>query len=63
MEGYVADWDQAEGKLKEGAGNLTGDEQLEDEGKVQGAVGDVKDTAKDAVDNAGDAFKDAKDRI
>ena len=55
----MADWDQAEGKLKEGAGKLTGDEQLEGEGKVQGAVGDAKDKAGDVKDT----LKDAKDRI
>jgi len=59
----MADWDQAEGKLKEGAGKVTGDEQLEGEGKAQGAVGDVKDKAGDMKDKAGDALKDAKDRI
>ncbi|TGD98353.1 CsbD family protein [Methylobacterium nonmethylotrophicum] len=41
------------GKIKEGAGNLTGDEKLKNEGivdqvkgKVQNAVGSVKDALK-----------------
>ena len=55
----MADWDQVEGKLKEGAGEATGDEQLEGEGKAQGVVGDVKDKADDVKDLLGDA----KDRI
>ena len=55
----MADWDQAEGKLKEGAGNLTGDEELESEGQVQGTFGDLKDKADDAKD----LLDDAKDRI
>ena len=45
---------QAGGKLKEGAGKLTGDEKLKAEGKadqvegkVQNAVGGMKDTLRD----------------
>ncbi|MEH6665108.1 MAG: CsbD family protein [Brevundimonas sp.] len=45
---------QAEGKLKEGAGQMTGDQKLEAEGKarqaegkVQSAVGGAKDSVKD----------------
>lgn len=44
---------QAEGKLKEGVGKLTGDQKLEAEGKakhaegkIQNAVGGVKDSLK-----------------
>ena len=55
----MADWDQVEGKVKEGAGDLTGDEQLEGEGKAQGLLGDVKDKAGDVKD----VVEDAKDRI
>jgi len=59
----MADWDQAEGELKEQGGKLTGDEELEGEGKAQGAWGDVKDAADDAKDSAGDAADDVKDRL
>ncbi|HSL66266.1 MAG TPA: CsbD family protein [Gaiellaceae bacterium] len=59
----MANWDQAEGELKEQGGRLTGDEELEREGEAQGAWGDVKDTADDAKDKAGDAFDDAKDKL
>ena len=45
--------DQMKGKLKEGAGKLTGDEKLKNEGradqvkgKVQNAVGGVKDALR-----------------
>ena len=55
----MADWDQAEGKLKEGAGELTGDEDLEREGEAQGAFGDVKEGARDL----GDSLGDAKDKL
>jgi uncharacterized protein YjbJ (UPF0337 family) len=47
---------QAEGKVKEVAGKVTGDEKLRREGqgeqaagKVQNAVGGVKDAVRDAV--------------
>ncbi len=46
------------GKIKEAAGNVTGDEKLKAEGKadqvagkVQNAVGGVKDTVRDADDH------------
>jgi uncharacterized protein YjbJ (UPF0337 family) len=57
----MADWDQAEGKVKEGAGDLTGDKGLEAEGEAQGAWGDVKDAAGDAKDAAEDKWEDVKD--
>jgi uncharacterized protein YjbJ (UPF0337 family) len=64
--GEMADWDEVEGKTKEVAGDATGDEKLEREGKAQGAWGSVKDDAGDAFDEAKDKAKDtvddAKDR-
>ncbi|WP_441253869.1 CsbD family protein [Bradyrhizobium sp. 613_E4_N2_2] len=49
--------DKAKGAIKEGAGKLTGDKDLEAEGKIDkakgsahNAVGDVKDAARDAAD-------------
>lgn len=49
---------KAKGKLKEAAGELVGDEKLKAEGrldqmrgKVQNAVGSVKDTMRDALDS------------
>jgi len=59
----MANWDQAEGEVKEQAGRLTDDEELEGEGKAQGAWGDVKDKADDVKDKAEDAVDDVKDRI
>jgi uncharacterized protein YjbJ (UPF0337 family) len=46
--------DDAKGRIKEAAGNLTGDEDLENEGKVDQGVGGVKD----AIDKASDKVKD-----
>ena len=59
----MADWDQVEGTLKEGAGKVTDDEEVETEGKVQGAWGDVKDAGGDFKDKAEDAGDDLKDRL
>lgn len=46
--------DEAKGKVKEGAGKVSGDESLEREGKMDQAKG----KAKDAVDKVKDAFSD-----
>ena len=49
--------DKAKGAIKEGAGKLTGDKDMEAEGKMDkakgaahNAAGDVKDAARDAAD-------------
>ena len=47
--------DNAKGNLKEAAGDLTGDKDLKNEGKVDQAEG----KAKDAVEGASDKVKDA----
>ena len=39
---------QAGGAIKEAAGKVTGDAKLKAEGKVQNAVGGVKDAIRDA---------------
>jgi len=63
----MADRDQVEGDVKEGAGRLTDDESLEGEGRAQGALGDVKEGAGDAwdesKDKAGDLQDEADERI
>lgn len=50
--------DDAKGKIKEAAGNLTGDKNLEREGKVDKAAG----KAKHGLDKATDKVKDALHR-
>ena len=50
--------DEAEGRIKEAAGDLTGDKDLQREGKVDQASG----KAKEAVDDTADKAKDALDR-
>lgn len=48
--------DEAKGRVKEAAGSLTGDEDLKNEGKVDKAVGGVKDTVDKAADKVKDVF-------
>ena len=50
--------DKAKGAVKEGAGKVSGDKELENEGKIDKAkgaahkaAGDVKDAARDAADS------------
>ena len=47
--------DEAKGRIKEAAGDLAGDKDLQREGKVDQAPG----KAKDAIDDASDKAKDA----
>ena len=54
----MANKDEAEGRIKEAAGDLTGDKDLQREGKVDQGSG----KAKDAIDNVSDKAKDALDR-
>jgi uncharacterized protein YjbJ (UPF0337 family) len=49
--------DEAEGRIKEAAGDLTGDKDLQREGKVDQGAG----KAKDAVDDVSDSVKDKLD--
>lgn len=42
--------DEAKGRIKEAAGVLTGDEDLESEGKADRIAGEVKDKVEDAKD-------------
>ena len=44
-------------RIKEAAGDLTGDKDLEREGKVDQASGSVKDKVGDAADSVKDALK------
>jgi uncharacterized protein YjbJ (UPF0337 family) len=57
------DTDRVEGRVKEGAGKVTDDEGLEQEGKDQKNWGDAKDKARGAWDDAKDAAGDAKDAL
>ena len=67
MEGK---FEQAKGWVKDKAGEVTGDHDLEAEGEVQNAegktqetLGNIKSGVGDAVDAVGDAISNAGDRI
>ena len=51
----MSNTDEAKGRLKEAAGDLTNDDDLKREGKVDRAEG----AAKDKIDQVGDKVKDA----
>ena len=51
----MSNTDEAKGRLKEAVGDLTNDNDLKQEGKVDRAEG----AAKDTIDKAGDKVKDA----
>jgi uncharacterized protein YjbJ (UPF0337 family) len=48
--------DSAKGRAKEAAGDLTGDKDLQREGKVDKASGSIKDKIGDAADKVKDAL-------
>ena len=54
MADEVRNTDDAKGRVKEAAGDLTGDKDLQQEGKVDQAVGKVRE----GVDAAADKVKD-----
>ena len=47
--------DQAKGKAKEAAGDVTGDKDLKREGKTDRVAGEVKEKVGDVVDKVKDA--------
>jgi len=55
MSDEVRNKDDAKGRVKEAAGDLTGDKSLKNEGKTDRAAG----KAKGAVDKGADKVKDA----
>ncbi|MFV0634306.1 CsbD family protein [Demequina sp.] len=54
--------EDAKGKVKEAAGRLTDNEQLEAEGKFDQAKADAKDTVEDAKDAVAEKYNEATDR-
>ena len=52
-------FDKAKGSVKQGVGNLTGDEKL----KAEGAADKAKGAAKSAVGGVADAARDASDKV
>ncbi|MEJ7585455.1 MAG: CsbD family protein [Acidimicrobiales bacterium] len=60
MSGEV---DKAKGRVKEAAGDLTGDDDLKGEGKADRVGGEVKDKIDDVKDKAGDLVDGVKDKF
>ncbi|MDO8308675.1 MAG: CsbD family protein [Actinomycetota bacterium] len=55
--------DQAKGKVKEAAGDLTGNEKLQREGKADQAAGDVKEFVGKVGDKAEEVVDKVKDAV
>jgi uncharacterized protein YjbJ (UPF0337 family) len=51
-------FDQAKGKVKEGVGNLTGDQKLKGEGKADQVAGKVENAIGSAKDKVRETLKD-----
>jgi uncharacterized protein YjbJ (UPF0337 family) len=54
-------FDQTKGKIKQAAGDLTGDKELQREGKADENAGKVKELVEDAKDKIEDAVDKARD--
>jgi uncharacterized protein YjbJ (UPF0337 family) len=54
--------DKAKGSIKENVGDMTDNERLEREGKMDRAGAEVKEKANDAVDSVKDTVHDVTDR-
>ncbi len=50
---------KVEGKAKEAAGNVTGNDEQKAEGQAQNSVGNAQSKVHDATDRLGDAVADA----
>ena len=53
--------DEAKGRAKEAAGDLTDDEGLKNEGRVDRAVSDVKEKVDDVADKIKDKIRGGED--
>ncbi len=54
--------DEAKGRVKEAAGNLTDDKDLKREGKIDQATSDVKEKVGDAADKVKDTVTSDDDK-
>ena len=55
--------DQAKGRVKEAAGDLTGNDELKNEGRADQAVGDAKKLVHDVADKAEELIDKVKDAV
>jgi uncharacterized protein YjbJ (UPF0337 family) len=54
--------DQIKGRVKEAVGDLTDNQRLKDEGKIDQATGKIKNAVERVVDSAKDAVKGTTDK-
>jgi uncharacterized protein YjbJ (UPF0337 family) len=59
----MADFDQIKGRAKQAAGDLTDDDDLKREGKVDEHAGDAKEKVREVKDKVEDVIDKAKDKI
>ena len=57
------DFDQAKGKIKQAAGDLTDDDDLRREGQLDEAGGKVKEGFEKAKDKLGNMVDDVKEKL
>ena len=55
--------DQAKGRVKQAAGDLTGDDDLKREGQMDETAGKAKDKIGDAKEQLDDAVDSVKDKL
>jgi uncharacterized protein YjbJ (UPF0337 family) len=55
--------DQAKGRVKEAAGDLTGNDKLKSEGKADQTAGDAKKFVNDVADKAEELVDKVKDAV
>ena len=55
--------DKASGRIKQAAGDLTGNDDLKNEGKKDEAAGKAKDAVDDAKDKANSGIDSLKDKF
>ncbi len=55
--------DQVKGQVKEAVGSLTGDKDLESEGKADRRAGEAKEKLGDATDKVEEVIDTAKDKV
>ncbi|HLM16670.1 MAG TPA: CsbD family protein [Acidimicrobiia bacterium] len=55
--------DEAKGRAKQAAGDITGDDDLRREGQVDEKAGQAKDKVGDAKDKAEDVIDTVKDKV
>ena len=56
----MSEWDEAKGRVKEAVGDLTDDDDMKRQGKVDKAAGKAKDVVDDVKEKVQDAVDDRR---